>query len=280
MTDMVKVESTPAASTANIPPINMQPGYVPPPTTPESVQPTAPEVAPAPTVDLNSAIAALTAALGTPAATPTPVQDTSAEDYNNFDVTTIDDPIIRSMATVLQTVGKGVDMNRALAAAIDRGDPSLVDVAYLREAGGANAEQLITIAKEVVSAIEAKATEVTAKVHTLAGGEGAWNTSAASFNAAAPEELRLVVKQMLDSKQTKLIEAGAKIVVEFGKASGLVPKHAQSVQGGAAAMPSAMALDKFQFQDELRKLNPQDRQFETKRGELFARRQLGKKLGK
>ena len=163
---------------------------------------------------------------------------------------------------------------------IGRGDAELVDVAYLREAGGANAEQLVVIAKGIVNAIEAKASEVTSRVHTLAGGADAWNASTASFNTAAPAELKLVVKQMLDSNQSNLIEAGAKIVVQFGKSSGLIPSPKPSVQGGPAGMPAAMALDKFEFQAELNKLDSTDRQFPQKRAELFARRQLGKNLGK
>lgn len=265
----------------NIPPQNMQPGVVVPPST-ETAQP-APTVQPAPTSpDLAAAIAALTAALPQPVQAPAVEEPESgnSDDLNSYDVAGIDDPIIRSMATVLQTVGKDIDLNRAIGAALERGDASLVDVAYLKEKGGANAEQLITISKEIVKAVEAKATEITARVHALAGNEDAWNASAASFNQAAPQELRLVVKQMLDSKQPNLIEAGAKIVVQFGKNSGMIPNPAPLVQTGAASMPSATAMDKYEFQAELRKLDPQDRQYTQKRNELFARRQLGKKLGK
>ena len=291
MTQAVPTEgfSVPGAG-ANVPPPNMAPGYVPPAVTPltkpaEPAQPAAPAAGPAPTADLGAAIAALTAALGTPATAPTnaPAAQASAQgtdDLNSYDVNTIEDPIIRSMATVLQTSGKGVDMNRALGLAIERGDAELVDVAYLREAGGANAEQLVVIAKGIVDAIEAKASEVTSRVHALAGGADAWNASTASFNTAAPAELKLVVKQMLDSNQSNLIEAGAKIVVQFGKSSGLLPNPKPSVQGGPAGMPAAMALDKFEFQAELNKLDSTDRQFPQKRAELFARRQLGKNLGK
>ena len=287
MTQAVPTEgfSVPGAG-ANVPPPNMAPGYVPPAVTPLTTPaappaPAAPAAAPT-TPDLGAAIAALTAALGTPQAAPPgePTEPQSTGDLNTYDVNTIEDPIIRSMATVLQTSGKGVDMNRALGLAIERGDAELVDVAYLRETGGANAEQLVVIAKGIVNAIEAKANEVTSRVHTLAGGVEAWNASTASFNTAAPAELKLVVKQMLDSNQANLIEAGAKIVVQVGKSSGLIPSPKPSVQGGPAGMPAAMALDKFEFQAELNKLDSTDRQFPQKRAELFARRQLGKNLGK
>lgn len=281
----------PTGSGANIPPPNMTPGHVAPPPSldaaPPTVTPPATTAAPAvppTTPDLSAAIAALTAALGTQAppanAEPASTNAGPAVDLNTYDVAQLGDPILQSMATVLQTVGKGIDLNRAIGNAIEHGDASLVDSAYLVEAGGDNAQQLITIAKGLVQAIEAKAAQVTTQVHTMAGGEAQWGACSAAFNTSAPAELKLVVKQMLDSNKPDLITAGAKIVVEFGKTSGHIPSPAPSVYNGAAGVPAAMALDKFEFQAELRKLDTSDRQFEAKRNELFARRQLGKQLGK
>lgn len=276
-------------------PMNMKPGMMPlgDPNIPNPeapVVPVAPAVAPAAapaapaapgTPDLSAAIAALTAALAKPAVVePAEPEGTQFGDLNEYDINSISDPIIRSMATVLQTTGKGVDLNRAIGLAIDRGDPGLVDVAYLKEAGGAQSEQLITIARGIVNAIEAKANEVTSGIHSLAGGEPQWNASAAAFNTAAPNELKLVAKQMLDSNNPELINAAAKIIVEFGKSSGTVPRTAPSVSSGAASLPAAMALDKIDFQTELRKLDKNDRKYQEKHDELFARRQLGKRMGK
>jgi len=266
----------------NIPPANMQEGFVVPPAgnAPTQIQPNQAPAPDAGQAGLQAAIAALTTQLQatTPTAAPAPATGVSGE-LNTFNVSSIDDPILRSMATVMQTVGKGVDMDRALGKAIDSGRVDLVDAAYLREVGGENAEQLITIAQGLVQAIEAKSNAVTASVHALAGGEQGWTNSVAAFNTGAPQELRMVVAQMLDSNKDNMIQAGAKLVLEFAKASGRVPNINASLQTGAASMPQGQALDKLGFQAELRKLNPQDRSFEASRNELFARRNLGKQMG-
>lgn len=274
----------------NIPPANMQPGFVAPaPAATVQAEPAPPAQAAAP-AGLDAAIAALTAALSgqaastpvTPAAPAGPqVNATPAApgNLNEFDVAGIDDPIIRSMATVMQTVGKGVDLDRAIGKAISDGRVDLIDVAYLREVGGENAQSLITIAQNLVQAVEAKGNAVNAKIHGLAGGEQHWNNGVAAFNTAAPVELRTVVAQMLDSGKENLIEAAAKIVVQFSKGAGVLPQVNPTVQAGASGVPAAQALSKDAFQAELRKLDPNSRSFQNDRGALFTRRQLGRQLG-
>jgi hypothetical protein len=281
-------DATQATLPAAPPAHAQQPGFVVPPvagTTVAGTPPAAAEPAPAGAADagMAAAIAALTAAMQaqTPQE-PAPVQAVTPPatgSLNTYDVAGIDDPILKSMATVMQTVGKGIDMDRALGKAIENGRVDLVDAAYLREVGGDNAEQLITIAQGIVQAVEAKGQQVTKDIHTLAGGEPLWNASLAAFNTKAPQELRIVVAQMLDSNKDQLIKAGAKMIVEYGKTSGGVPVANPLIQQGAAAMPQAQALSKEGFQEELRKLNPQSRTYDSQRGELFARRTLGRDLG-
>jgi hypothetical protein len=254
-------------------------GFPPPPAAnpAPAAQPAAPAQPGNP--DLTAAIAALTSALGTqqPAAEP---EVSVAGGLNTYDVDSIDDPILKSMATVLKTVGKGVDLDRAIGRAISEGRTDLIDVAYLREKGGANANDLITIAQGLVQAVQAKGAAVTDSVHKLAGGEAQWDAGVAAFNAQAPRELRMVVAQMLDSNKEDLIQAGAKLVVEFSKSSGAIPNVGATVATGASSLPAAQALSKLEFQDELRKLNPQDRSYEEQRKTLFARRSLGRQLNK
>lgn len=233
--------------------------------------------APAP-AGLDAAIAAMTAAIQSiaPAAPAAP----AASNLNGYDVNSIDDPIINSMATVMQTVGKGVNLDRAIGKAIEDGRTDLIDVAYLREVGGANAQDLITIATGLVNAVAAKSASVSNEVHALAGGQANWDAGVAVFNQAAPSELRLVVAQMLDSGKEQLIKAGAKMVVEFSKNSGKLPSVNPLLQSGASAPAAAQALDKVAFQTELHKLDPNSRDFQSQREQLFARRQLGRQLGK
>lgn len=267
---------------ANVPPQGMEPGFVKPGA---QVQPAAPTTD-APATNVDATVAALLAALqaqqpAAPSATPSvPAEPAAAGKLNTLDVSSIEDPILRSMATVMQTIGKGIDMDRAIGLAIERGDTGLIDKAYLREQGGANAEQLITIADGIVQAVEQQSVAVTNEVHALAGGSAGWDVAVAAFNKSASPEMRSVVKLMLDSEKKTQITAGAKLVVEFAKQSGFVPEVNPLIQNGGAAASSAQALSKEEFQAALRTLNPNDRQYQAQRGDLFARRQQGKQLGK
>lgn len=263
-----------------IQPPNAQPGFVPP-NAQQNAEPQAPaQRVNQPDAGLSAAIAAMTAALQANKAPEPATVPEVVGGLNEYDVNSIDDPAIKGMATVLKNAASGIDLDRAIGKAIEYGDIGLIDSAYLREAGGANADQLVAIAQGLVQTIEAKSQEVTAKVYALAGSEDSWNASTAVFNSQAPAELKTVVSTMLDSKRPDLVQAAAKMVVEFGKSSGQVPQVGRNVQSGLAAVPSAMALDKAGFQEELHKLNPNARDFEQKRSELFARRQMGKRMGK
>lgn len=233
---------------------------------------------------LDASIAALVAALNagkTAAPGPAAVQapENTSGKLNGYNVDTIQDPILRSMATVMQTVGKGMDMDRALGLAIERGDVTLIDKAYIMEKGGENSAQLLTIAEGIVRAVEAQSVAVTGEVHALAGGEAGWQTSVAAFNATAPQALRQVVAQMLDSENKTQILAAAKLVVEAAKGSGVVPNPRGLITNGGSAASAAQALSKEGFQEALRTLNPQDRNYQNLRADLFARRTQGKQLG-
>ncbi len=263
----------------NVPPQNLEPGFVAP-AAPAPAPATPAQAAPA--SNLDASIAQLLAAIQAQApAAPAAAEESQGQvgRLNSLDVAALEDPILRSMATVMQTVGQGLDMDRALGNAISRGDVALIDKAYLREKGGANADQLITIAEGIVQAVEAQAAAVTQEVHTLAGGEAGWNTAVAAFNKAAPEALRKVVATMLDSENKSQIKAGAQLVVEYAKSSGMVPQNQGLIQNGGSAVSAAQALSKEDFQTALRTLNPNDRQYQNQRQELFARRAQGKQLG-
>lgn len=268
----------------NIPPKDMKPGFVAPtPPTPEVKAESTPSAEPK-TENLGAAIEALTKALASanPAAAQTPeakVEDPKMPtDLNNFDVGSLQDPILKSMATVMQTVGKGLDMDRALGKAIEYGNIEFIDQAYIKEAGGAASEDLLTIARGLVQAVAAKSEAVTQGIYTLAGGEQNWNVSVTAFNTGAEKELRLVVSQMLNSGREDLIQAGAKMVVEYSRTSGLIPRDGGTIKAGAGA-PSGQALDAAAFQKALVKLDPYSPTYMQDRSALFDRRNLGRSLG-
>lgn len=270
---------------------NQNPGWVQNPgQQPQQQQPAQQPAAQQP-ADLNNVVALLQAALAgqQPAAQQAPATQQPQADAirpnwmqssaNEFDVNSINDPIIKSMATVLQTAGKDLDLDRVLGKALAFGDPALVDLAYLRDAGGPQAAQLGEIAKGIVQAVNAKAEAVTNEVYNSVGGEAVWHSSVAAFNQSAPHELKVTVAQMLDSTNENFIKAGAKIVAEFGRSSGLIPQQGAPLLNSASAGVQGQGLSREQFQAELRKIDSNSPGFEQAREALFARRALGKRAG-
>ena len=239
--------------------------------------------------DLTAAIAALTAALQPPAAAtgdvPAQLQSPGAveppADLNNIDIEGLQDPLLQSMAYAL---GAGApanfDANRALGLAIERGDPSLVDKAYLIEKFGKDAAQRIRIAEGIVQQVQERSKAAAESAYAEAGGKEQWAVAASVFNSQAPSELKMAVVQLLDSGNAEQIKAGSRLVVQFSKSKGLMPQPGQPFQPGAAAGAPAVALDKYGFQTELRKLDPNARNFVELRNELFRRRELGRQLGR
>lgn len=265
--------------------VGQQPGFIPQ----VPVAPAAAPAAPAAQPDLGSIAAILQQALGQaapalPAAPAAPVVEAVRPAWmpvsaNAFDVATIKDPIIRSMATVMQSVGKDLDLDRILGRALTHGDKGLIDYAYIQEKGGANAASLVEIAKGIVDSVTAKSEAVTKAVYDAVGGEQNWSASVAAFNKGAPQELRLTVTQMLNSTEDNMITAGAKIVAEYGRASGLLPKIGAPNLNSASAGIQGTGLTRTGFQEELRKLNPNQRDYAEARQALFTRRSLGKAAG-
>lgn len=265
---------TPSLNAAAVPPQNAQPGFVA--GTPLPALPTAPQS----TTELAAAVEKLTAAMAAKDAEPKvePVEP-DAKSLNTLDPNTLEDPTLRSMASAFKMLGAGLDFDRIFAKAIDAGDPKLLDIAYLREKAGANADGLVGLAESIVNFTNQQAMQQQGAVYALAGGESQWNAATAAFNANAPAEYKLAVRNLIDSGNKSNIEAGAKLVVQFATGQGYVPTPATMLNSGAGAH-TGTGLDKSAFQTELQKLNPNDRDYNTKREELFARRRLGLQVGK
>lgn len=268
-----------------VPPAGNPPTIPPaptPPTPPAPPAPPAPGSTAEPKADFTQAVAALAAALGktpgTPAEPAAPVVD--QDSLNAMNIENIQNPVIKSMAQVMQTAGKGLDMDRIFKKALDAGDVELLDLAYIRDKSPANADQLATIAKGIVQAVQADTEKTVGAIHTMAGGEAQWNACVTAFNQNAPDELKHVIKTMLDSNNSDQIQAAGKLLIQYAQGQGFVPNQQPLVQGGGAAIPSAQALSKAEFQTELRKLDQSSATFNDDRNALFNRRALGKKLGK
>lgn len=256
-----------------LPPQNQQPGFVPPAQTPAPAQQPAPAPAAASAVDPT--IAALLAALsGQPSAaapsTPTPAPTAAAP------APASGDPLVSSLTGILS--GSGVDVNRAIQNAIEYGDVNLIDRAYLESVGGKSADHLIRVAESLVQHdIRTDAAALQA-AHTAAGGQANWNAATAAFNASAPAHMQQVVSVMANSGNPAQIQAATQMVVEFARANGAAIVPAGLIQA-QAGMANQQALSKEAFQAELLKLDRNARDYEQRRGELFGRRQIGKRQG-
>lgn len=272
----------------NVPPIpeapHRYPGQVPgmvreQDRTPAPEQPST--VNPAPTTQELDIAALVQKALADAKAAETPEERPQwlPASLNEFEVEKIDDPIIKSMATALKVAGKDLDLDRALGNAIARADPTLVDVAHIVEKGGPAAAQLVEIAKGIVQAIAAKSEAITQEVFSIAGGEENWTQAAAVFNSAAPQELRLTVKMMLDSAKPEYVKAGAKIVAEFGRNSGKLPDLGTQPARFAASPSTAGALTSAEFKEAIFKLDPNKPGYMDARAALFQRRAMGRRAG-
>lgn len=276
--------ATVAPPTGNVQPIVL-PGQVPGVPPQRREEPKAAGEAGTASPDMQAVLALLQETLAKQKGSPAPTEALSApvpggEDLNKLDIASIEDPAIRSMAYALKVAGPDIDMNRALGHAISHGDPSLIDSHYLREKGGQNADALIEIAKGIVQAVEQQSNATVDRIMQAVGGEQAWKASVAVFNTAAPKELRTTVAQMLNSGKEDLIQAGAKIVAEFGKNSGMIPRTGASpILNTAGAPQSGQALSKAEFQYALQKLDRNAPNYLESREELFNRRRVGKQIG-
>lgn len=254
-----------------VPPTNALPDYASQLPTPAPVAPAAAPVAAPAAADpaLAALLAALTAqgALA-PAAVAAPVQEIPAGNG---------DPVLASLTSILSS--SGLDVQRAIGNALAHGEVSLIDERYIREAGGANAQHLLNIAKGLIDHSVRESDTAANAVYAAAGGQANWHAALGSFEAAAPAHLKTVIKSLFDSGNKSSIEAATTTVLEFAKASGGLVQPAGLVTTGAG-LGSAQALDKAGFQAELQKLDPRSRSYEQDRGMLFQRRSAGKQLNR
>lgn len=214
--------------------------------------------------------------------TPTPsTPNTSMVDFgpslNTFDVNTIDDPVLKSMATMFKSSVPDMDLDRALANAISYGDPNLIDIAYITDKAGQNAPHLINLAAGIVNTINAQSEAMEQSVYQEVGGRQVWDASVAVFNRSASPEIKATVATMLDSGKANLIKAGAKMVAEFGKNSGMIPKDGFRLDPVSAPY-ATQGLNKTQFQQEILKLDSNDPDYGDKYNALIQRRAVGKRL--
>lgn len=252
-----------------VPPQNVLPDYASQLPAPAPAAPAAPAASVAADPTLTALLAALSAqGAPAPAAVAAPVQEIPAGNG---------DPVLTSLTSILSS--SGLDVQRAIGNALAHGEVSLIDERYIREAGGANAQHLLNVAKGLIDHSVRESDAAASAVYAAAGGQANWHAALGSFEAAAPAHLKTVIKSLFDSGNKSSIDAATKTVLEFAKASGGLVQPAGLVTTGAG-LAADQALDKAGFQAALQKLDPRSSSYEQDRGALFQRRHAGKQLNR
>lgn len=205
-------------------------------------------------------------------------------DKLNFDrINEIEDPVVKSMALMFQTVGGKLDVDRVMGNAIRLSNPDLIDVAYITEHGGKNAPQLIEMAKGIVEGVQKQAQQFENAVYSLVGGKQHWDVAVGVFNSKAPQDIKEAVARMLDSRDAVLIKQGAKMVAEYGQQAGFMPQLGHQVQAFSAGSPQNQSLSKEDFQRAIRKLagsvDSRTPEYQEQVAKLLEKRRVGYQLG-
>jgi len=250
-----------------------KPGFVVPPVA-------APVSAPAAQLPAGVTPEALAAALAhleaqkTPVAPVVPVQPVQA---TSIDPASIDDPALSGMLGIFLDSCEGIDIDRVLGKAIQSGNPADIDAAYLKDIGKDRAPHLEKLAGAIVQAIKAGAEASTKAAYAEAGSEANWNAAAAAFNQSAPEHLKAVIGQMLQSSSASVHQSAAKMVVQFAQQGGFVNKEATLLKGGGIHV-GGDALDTAGFKAAIGKLDTYSSTYASDVQALIQRRKLGKSL--
>lgn len=175
------------------------------------------------------------------------------------------------------------DLTRALGKALEYGDLSLVDGAFLAEKFPGQEAKVLAIGKAILADKEASSAKLLGAVHAAAGGEANWQTAVTIFNANADAATKEVVKTLFNSGSDAAIKAAAQQVLALASAQGVVLSKPETFRPNGAPAPTGLSADGFQT--ELAALNKEfknrvgTRQYNEKYDALVARRSAGRRAG-
>lgn len=191
-------------------------------------------------------------------------------------------PAIDAGIAMLKSVSglNDADMVRAIGKAVERGDETLIDTAFIKERFGEHAAYAEMLAKAYLQDQVGQAQRAVQSAHDMVGGKANWDAMTQVFNAKAPEHLRAAARALADSGN---IEGAAKLVVETAQGMGLVPKLSPKLQGGGAINDALDAKGFAEAYSALRKeagnQSLESSKFKPRLDALMARRQAGKLKG-
>ncbi|WMX18814.1 capsid assembly scaffolding protein [Escherichia phage vB_EcoP_PAS7] len=191
-------------------------------------------------------------------------------------------PAIDAGIAMLKQVAKlnDADMVRAIGKAVERGDATLIDTAFIKERFGEHAAYAELLAKAYLDDQVGQAQKAVNSAYEAAGGKEKWEAAAQVFNAKAPQHLRNAARALADSGD---IQGASKLVLETCQSMGMIAQVNPMLKGGAG---TAGALTAQAFSEEYAKLRKEvgnrsleSSAFNGRYQELLARRAAGKRAG-
>lgn len=192
---------------------------------------------------------------------------------------------VRNVLTTLNTFLPNVDLNRAFSKAIELGDSQAIDVNYLRDVLGEQADPLIATIGQMADAYGDVSDNTYREVFESVGGEERWRGIAAFFNENATKAEKELARRLTTSKNPAEILEGAEFVKAFAQRLGGVPKVPSKVgatpaSGGGNGLSQEEYLEQYRALRDSPKWNSDPYARDEMIKQLDQQRQLGIKLGR
>jgi len=180
---------------------------------------------------------------------------------------------------IRSTGASDTDLQRAIKGALEYGDPSLIDDAFLAERFKDRAGEARQIAEAVLEQSGIERQRVVDSVYSVAGDKGKWDASLAVYKQHAAPGLQKAIQMMFDSGDAASIKEAASLVVDYAKNSGVLPAIGGRVTAGSGVAEAA-GLSAAELQAATGKLNQSSRTYRADYEKLIELRRIGRSLGK
>lgn len=199
---------------------------------------------------------------------------------NDLKTEDITDTRVRSIAGILDAHYPTLDKERLLGRAVATGDPELIDLHYLRDIAGDQADLLQPLLEEVVNTVANGYEEAVNSIYEYVGGRDQWEAIRGQFVNKAPQGMRNYVRSLIDSQDPDKVREGIEFIVDYSRRTGLVDTPQRRLYGDnvgdGASLTQQQYLEEYAKLDSLRG-NP--REYNKRVTELRSRRARSIELG-
>lgn len=200
---------------------------------------------------------------------------------NDIQASDLENPDVARFVRLLDAHYPNLDRERVLGRAIEFGDATYIDEAYLRDTVGEHADILLGYFEDIVEEYSEGVEGLVSDIHERAGGKERWDSITRAFKQDASPNIQSLVKRLIDSNSTADVQQGLDFIFEYVDTKKLVTKPAKRpATGGGAGGGDALSAEDFAAAiRELggRHANPQ--QYDRAVVQLRQRRAAGIELG-